>query len=182
MRKVITIILLSLLVIASVSASAIHSLNFAYSVHEGSHIGIDYSGSSTSPVHVYGGIYGLFALGNARPGVTAGIYLGPGFSIPLNENRSLLLQLAAAVDIPMCFDKSTIGTGIGVIADIGLKWRFSSGLLSDGIFLSAGVKGGYYFGYLNMDLSNIGDLDSIANEDKLMRYRITPYLGLGFAF
>ena len=94
MRKVITIILLSLLVIASVSASAIHSLNFAYSVHEGSHIGIDYSGSSTSPVHVYGGIYGLFALGNARPGVTAGIYLGPGFSIPLNENRSLLLQLA----------------------------------------------------------------------------------------
>ena len=120
MRKVITIILLSLLVIASVSASAIHSLNFAYSVHEGSHIGIDYSGSSTSPVHVYGGIYGLFALGNARPGVTAGIYLGPGFSIPLNENRSLLLQLAAAVDIPMCFYKSTIGTGIGVIADIGL--------------------------------------------------------------
>ena len=55
-------------------------------------------------------------------------------------------------------------------------------MLSDGIFLSAGVKGGYYFGYLNMDLSNIGDLDSIANEDKLMRYRITPYLGLGFAF
>ena len=180
MRKIVSIALISLSVLFPVSASAIHSFNVTYSAHDGNHIGFDYSGSSSSTVHFYGGVYGELGLGGAKPAATAGVYLGPGFSIPLNGSRSVLLQLAAAFDIPVCFDGSFIGAGIGLIADIGIKWRFSEGFLSDGIYLSAGVKGGYYFGYLNIDFSN--PLDLSGNEDNLMRYRVAPYLGIGFAF
>ena len=179
MRRIITILLIASALIVPASASTIHSLNFAYSVHDGSHLGLDYSASADSIVHAYGGIYGLLGLGGASPEATIGIYVGPGFSIPLNQERSLLLQLAIAVDIPRCFAKDIIGTGLGVLADVGLKWRFTGGLLSDGMYLSAGVKGGYYLGYVNLDFNDLGNI--IGSSERLMQYRFTPYIGIGFA-
>ncbi len=178
MRRIITILLIASAMIPA-SASSIHFLNATYSVYEGSHIGLDYAASSDSPVHAYGGIYGHAGISGASPAATVGIYAGPGFSIPLNGERSLLLQLAAAADIPMCFDEGIIGIGIGLLADAGIRWRFAGSRISEGIYLSAGIKGGYYLGYISLDFNDIGNITG--SSPRLMKYRITPYIGIGFA-
>ena len=170
-RRSLIAILLCLILAFPVSADNLFSLDFSYSYGNGHFLGGDLVYSATEPFHAYAGFYGRGALPGSAPAGMVGIFAGPGFSIRLGHD--LLLQMGAALDIPFGFDNSgdTLRTalGVGILADIGIRWRFN-----DLLFLSGGIKGGYYFGYFGFDLGNFSFSD-----EGMMPYHVTPYIGIG---
>lgn len=174
MKKVLAIFLLALILVVPLAAASVNTISGTYSFSKGSFLGIDYTSSPTSLIGAYGGIYGLFGLGDTHPDSIISMFAGPGFNIYINNAKSLSLLLAVAAEVPVCISVGQIGLGLGVMADVGIRWNPMKGEETDdfGLYISGGVKGSYYFGFMDFG----------SNDTEPVKYRISPYLGIGISF
>ena len=152
-------------------SAGLYTSDFIYSYQDGDYLGLDFTASSDSVVHGYGGMYGQIGLDSAKQDFILGFYFGPGFMLKLNQSGTLMIEIAAALDMPICWGHGTTGIGLGVMGDIGVRWKFASVMM-----LTGGLKGGYYFGCFGFDTDRWGFYT-----DLLPRYRIAPYIGIGMA-
>lgn len=183
MRKKIILALTALvLAVLPLSAATVHTFNAAYTYHENSHIGIDYTAYPTGTIGLYGGLNAQFTIDGMSPAILVGGTFGPAFNFMLDGYKeNVMLQLAIALDAPVSVNTNTnsIAIGLGALADIGIRWRIIEGVQNDGLYLSLGAKAAYYFTWF--DLSSMMGT-STGGQPSSIPWRVTPYFGIGFCY